>query len=610
MVLAFLAIWICKGGVLPQGKAQLVVDDAWINLAIWSKDGSRVITFGEGGPRVWDPVTGDMLYALKGDMYYPANVHLSPDGSRVIAYGKYVGAPEWDVATGELIHTYGNVYLQISSAWYSNDSSKVFTTDDDGRSRVWDDRTGKLIEVIDGKPHRPLIGDFSNAGSLIPIQGRKEHTTDVVDLKTGLVRYSVDDSDDRDDEHFSPDGRLIVGVVRKADEFKRDRLVTFPGHIKLWDSQTGKAIRTLGGHVDDLSEPQYSPNGRYIAAADAHSIKVWMLATGKLLRSFGNPDWVAQECRFSPDSKTLAAGMLDKTVVLWDIATGKLLHRMRGHTLRLLTVRFSPDGKRLLSASKDGTARIWDVHSGRLIQVLQGFTFENLGGILKELSSETPYRQVEYQPSGALGAVLPLSKQPRATYAGGYLEPWEDVRALCPNVRSSNFTGARLSPDKKRVVTRLADRAIKLWDVRSGRLLHNLGVQTGEGEFAFFSQDGTRVATNDGTFRFWDLKTGQFLYRTLSFRDDTWLTISRDGRYDSSEGAHPRHGHFALRIPTGALGIPFSEVVGTRYYVPNLADRINRGTYSFQADSPLINADTSTDAMIPTASAPSTAGTK
>ena len=583
IALALLAGWICKGVEPPQGRAQLVVNDAWVNIAIWSKDGSRVVTFGEGGPRVWDPISGRMLYALNGNMYYPAGVRLSPDGSRVIAYGKYTGVPEWDLASGELIHTYGNVYLQISSAFYSKDGSKVFTTDEDGRLRVWDDRTGKLIEAVDGKRYQPLAGDFSTAGSWIPSQGLDERRIDVFDLRTGFLRYRIDNADELEDEPISPDGKLIVGVVRKKEDFQGDRWIPEPGRVQLSDAQTGKAIRTLNGSVDDVCAPQFSPDGRFVAASDISSIKIWDAASGLLLQDLGNRAWEAQEIRFAPDGKTLAAGMIDKSVVLWDVASGKLLHRMKGHTMSLLTVRFSPDGKRLLSASKDGSARIWDVRSGRLLQVLKGISFENLDGLLNDNENETAYKRVEYQPSGAVGAVHAHSKRPRAIYGGGYLQPWKNVKSLCPKVRGSHLIGARLSPDHKWMATRSDDGSVQVWEVRSGKLLHTLGVQTSDEEFAFFTRDGSRISTNDGTFRFWDLKTGKLLYRTLDFQDKSWLTISRDGRYDSSEGAHPRHGHFVVRTASGASAVPFEEVCGTRYFVPNLADRINRGTYTFHS---------------------------
>ena len=88
--------------------------------------------------------------------------------------------------------------------------------------------------------------------------------------------------------------------------------------VKLWDTATGKEIKTLSGHTDG----------------------VWGVS-------------------FSPDSKMLASASRDNTVKLWDTATGKEIKTLTGHTSTVLGVSFSPDGKILASASADNTVKLW-----------------------------------------------------------------------------------------------------------------------------------------------------------------------------------------------------------------------------------------------------------
>jgi WD40 repeat protein len=82
------------------------------------------------------------------------------------------------------------------------------------------------------------------------------------------------------------------------------------------------------------------------------------------------------------------------------------------------------------------------------------------------------------------------------------------------------------SPDGTRVVTGSFDHTADLWDVASGRELHELIGHTDNVTSVAFSADGRWVLTgsNDSTARLWGTESGKTLWTTPIpfFHPDTW----------------------------------------------------------------------------------------
>jgi WD40 repeat protein len=73
---------------------------------------------------------------------------------------------------------------------------------------------------------------------------------------------------------FSPDGKLIVSA---SDDYR----------LKVWDSETGRLLRTLEGHSSYVRGCAFSPDGKLIvSASDDNTLKVWDAETGQTLATF------------------------------------------------------------------------------------------------------------------------------------------------------------------------------------------------------------------------------------------------------------------------------------------------------------------------------------
>ncbi|OUL34278.1 hypothetical protein BV372_14260 [Nostoc sp. T09] len=273
---------------------------------------------------------------------------------------------------------------------------------------------------------------------------------------------------------FSPDGKILA--TASADNT-----------LKLWDTSTGKEIKTLIGHTNSVNDISFSPNGKMLASAsDDNTLKLWDTSTGKEIKTLIGHTNSVKGVSFSPDGKMLATASSDNMVKLWNTSTGKEIKTLNGHTNRVNGVSFSPDGKMLASASVDRTVKLWNTSTGKEIKTLSGHTDWVYG--------------VSFSPDGKMLASASVDRTVKLWNTSTYKEI-KTLIGLTDLVLSVSF-----SPDGKMLATASGDKTVKLWDTSSYKEIKTLIGHTNWVYRVSFSRDGKMLATasGDNTVKLWD----------------------------------------------------------------------------------------------------------
>ena len=281
-------------------------------------------------------------------------------------------------------------------------------------------------------------GSLQNLGLLaLDVSGVKRDTWEsqfsevifVLDLYIDIVSSSTDKF------QFDPD--LVPAVLSNGDTESSVRSVAFSPDgrilaigsdnnvIQLWDTGTGKHLKTFIAHVGYVDILAFSPDGHTLMSVGTqeNALRVLDVDTGRRLKtnkwnsneplinitsnangrmlaasgyvagggihlwdvstSFTKPEHLkffsghrvpVDVIAFSPDGSTLASGSsMDRTIRLWDAATGEHLETLIGHNSGILSLDFSPDG-RVLASGSDGEIRLWNASTGQHLQTLAGYT--------------------------------------------------------------------------------------------------------------------------------------------------------------------------------------------------------------------------------------------
>ena len=369
-----------------------------VTCVAFSLDGRMLAGGGyDGSIKLWDVASGALIGTMGGQTDLIDSVAVSPDGRTVAACGSRDKAITlWNIASGRPRR------IPIPSVNGEGENAIAFGRD--GRSiafasinavKVWDLAAEREVYNLTGHsgPVRAVV--FSPDARILASASPGDYKVKLWDSGTGRELRTLTDGDLVEGVAFNPAGDILA----TASACNRCSKMS-PGAVELWDVRSGRKLRTLAGFSSFAQCVAFSPKGGILASGGGdRTVRIWDVSTGRTLQALQGHTDVIASLAFSPDGQILASASMDNTVKLWDVATGRELRTLTGHTSWIFSVAFSPDGRTVVSGSYDTTVRFWDVATGQ--QLGQLFAFAQNGWVVSDLEGRFDTNNLDEIPNVA-----------------------------------------------------------------------------------------------------------------------------------------------------------------------------------------------------------------
>jgi WD40 repeat protein len=464
----------------------------------YSADGKVLAVGGaDNHIRLIDPATGKEIRRLAGHQPRTYN----PPRDNKTAFDALVGS------VGE-----GNV----TTVAFSSDGKQLASGGWDETIRLWDVEKGEEIRRLAGH-QKGMIATvaFSKDGKHLASRGGNDGTVRIWDTATGKELFQL----------------ASVGRVNPW-RFNRDSALAFTpdGHtlavgdakvIRFLEVPSGKEIKTWDAHLSCVSLC-YSPDGDLLATGgiepghDQYSLRIWDVKTEKELRRCELPKMEPPiSLAFSANNEQLAAVVEEDILTIFAVATGKPLHRLNQYWASRVT--YAPDGKTIVSV-RGPVIRMWDPATGK-----------------------EKFLEYEGHQSGVASvAVSPDGK--RIASAGDSIRLWDPSGKPIREIPvQGGVSVVAFSPDGERLAAACRDRAVRIFDVESGKQVDQLKGHQHMLCGLAISPDGKKLASGDvqSTIKIWDLATSKQLneIENLSGTECLSLAFSPDSALLACGGA-------------------------------------------------------------------------
>ncbi|MCC7373744.1 MAG: protein kinase [Verrucomicrobiales bacterium] len=488
---------------LPGGQISESGNPNFVRL---SGDGRLLLRSFGSELRVYDSQTGRRIWrakpALETAGWFYAKGDFTADGSHVAGFhmagvlrGQFTTWPlagevtsMRDTAPHDLPTVSAPVYPETSGILVSRDSKRAF---------VWA-RSGLLncYAIEDGRRvSEPL--EFTG-----PIASVVEASTGgwVAIASEGSIQFR-----DFNMRVTRPQVRRPGTVVGGARFGPNGRwfLMSGDGFVCRFDDDIEQPRWTLpvSGRVRDL---ELSADGRVLVATSTESgVTAWNAETGEVRSQMRPLPTILGHLALSTDGSRYAAALAEREIVaVHRVDTGLAAMAPLTNEQAVVTTQFSPDGRRLAVVTTSGMVAIWDLPGGT----------PPPGGRVDSLPQAV--RRVVNRHDGVVwtahfsedGRLLVTSSNDRTARI------WEvESGRLVHELRHQKpVYSARFGPGTRHVFTGSGDHTARIWEVATGRpvgesMEHPGGVWYGE-----FSADGARLLTGDDTghARLWDARSG------------------------------------------------------------------------------------------------------
>ncbi len=429
---------------------EIATRDAKVNFVesiAFSPDDKMLVAGGNDGMlKAWSTTGDEVLFNVKGHLEPIYDVVFSPDGRQIATAGSDRVIKLWDVS-GNHLKTLRGHNATVFSASFNESGTYLATASYDGTTKLW-----------------PAVSDLESA---------RAQAMDVCEQR-GYIAGSVGNT------------------------------------IKLWDSKTGRLMRTFEGHSGKGKPPiplvTFNPEGTILAstayeetpAGAAHRVRLWDVEETRQLRAFDTGLRGIRNMMFDPAGRCLAVHG-PKALKLFNAETGEELRVLED----IFGFVFAADGKTWATGTQDGVLTLSNpvdgIRKARFQAVVKG----------NKLS-------MAFSPNGKYFLAGSEAETENGTSAGSIVRIWDISTGESAGALSGHkhyITCISYSRDGSTIATGSADKTVRLWNADSFQHTATLRGHVGKIRGVAFTADAKRIVTasEDGTFKLWDCCDGREL---------------------------------------------------------------------------------------------------
>jgi WD40 repeat protein len=501
-------------------------DDAEVRISLWKPStGERVREVGKFGSGV-----GAMLFSPDGKTLAvqplnEATVHLLD-----VASGKELGEVTCENGIHELAYSPDSRLLVLGDA-----VAQTVT--------VWDVAASKELHLLKGfRTGNSLVAPQPNNNDLASAHG--PYLTFSPDGKTlfgsagALIRrWKVAEGEEIRIPNAGHEG-IVLGMALSSDG---TRLATVSGDntARLWDVAASKELHRfeapplteeqlalgLGVGVEAAAEVALSPDGRALAVGwGSGLIQLFDTGSGKQLRSLPGHALGVHSLAFTPNGKMLISAAVDARVLWWDVATGKLLRQVAGAAvgsdndmdlggpMGSIGIALAPDGRTLAIAGAENEyfkLQLWEMANGKMRREfrVKSSALGVMAPPLVERNLVSP--EIVADRTELPSVVFAPDSKTLAWSVNNSIRLWDVIRG--EEIRrfglAEGYSQAlAFSPDGKYLTAATATGGVYVWETATGTVLGRMQGHRGGVISTAFAPGGTLLSGGaDTTVLLWDV---------------------------------------------------------------------------------------------------------
>jgi WD40 repeat protein len=353
-------------------------------------------------------------------------------------------------------------------------------------------QTGEVVGHV-RMPSKIKFAAIGPGGTLLAVSDGSNRVV-VINALTGDARFDLHQPSRVTSLAFGPGAHLIA--TGGSD-----------GTSRLWKIATGKVPYVLRGHVGPVRDIAFSPRATLVASvSDDGTARVFRSSDGTPVAVMSGHMGPVTQVAFSPDGTRIVTASEDGTAGVWKAETGQQLAVLRAQQGTVTAARFVGDGSDAVTGSDDGHLRLWYTLQQPVLDVLAQLPRPVVraqalqGGRVEAVMGDGQARVFDRHGRQVAKRLAPVTLPARSSDGATATIDGDAVHIRRPDGsdvvlhgHTAPVTTVRFSPDGSQVATTSRDTTARIWDAKSGALLHTL-----RGRFfddAEFSPDGRWIVT-------------------------------------------------------------------------------------------------------------------